>query len=136
MSEQLKCPKCGCSAHQKRGKDRKGSQVYKCKKCGSAFMAKSDYRYAQQRSKCPFCSGKTRKEGFSQTGAQKCLCLECRRHFLDGEKQKIGLLPAYKVQKTIMYLHIKGLKQSDIAKMVGISCNSVSRINRKRRAAS
>lgn len=131
----LKCPKCGCTAYQKRGKDRKGCNVYKCKKCNSAFMSPEDYSYNSANSRaevrsCPNCKSKLIKDGFNKGGGQKFRCLNCSSHFSVDKKQR-GKIHKELEDKIKFYLQLKGIQQKDIAKHFNVGRNTVLRIKKR-----
>lgn len=137
----LKCPKCGSTAKQNRGLDRKGCQVYKCKRCNAAYMSPEDYTKASANSqrrenpKCVYCGSKSNKNGLTKDNVQKYQCKTCKKQFLEKNKRYFKT-PDHLKRKITTYLHIKNMKRKDIAAIAGVNIKTVFNIQKELKEAS
>lgn len=90
----MKCPKCGSTDLQKKGK-RAGNQRYRCKNCSSSFTEGIPYteapKYEVLKKKCPKC-GKEHvvRDGKLQDGAQRYLCRDCGLRFSENSTESLS----------------------------------------------
>jgi len=130
-----KCPKCGCRAYTKQGREQvkyKGiselvtAERRQCKYCGCKYTINPRDR---QNPTCPYCKNpNTRKIGFAKNGARKYKCPSCNKYFQTSyESGNSPHISDYTKQKIKLYAR-GGFSMRFIAKMFGVGATSVKRI--------
>ena len=126
-----KCPNCGSTAYHRngyymtrlRGKSEPVKKVQiVCKACGRRYMLNPEQT---NNPKCPYCEGKTKKDGFNQYGEQKYQCTKCHKHFQDGARAH--RLTEHQKKMAVIYAQ-GGYSIRFIAKLLGMGATSVKRL--------
>lgn len=89
----MKCPRCGSTDLQKKGK-RLGRQRYRCKDCSSSFTEGIKYKeapiYEALDKVCSRCgSNNVVRDGKLQDGAQRYICKDCNLRFSDNSSESL-----------------------------------------------